>query len=100
MGINIENNRIVINPQGLDVSKFSVPERITTAESSFDCKEPVFCINDEGKLFGGDMAAFARLEQIRSQTQSSVTENVSTEVNFATIGDMAQMMVSEPDMCL
>lgn len=99
MGINIENNRIVINPQGLDVNKFAVPERITTAQTSFECKEPVFSINDEGKLFGGDMSAFARLEQIKSQIQCPAVESGVTEMSFPTVGDVASMVVSEPDMC-
>ena len=99
MGINIENNRIVINPIGVDVNKFAVPEKITTAETSFACKEPVFSVGDDGKLFGGDMAAFARLEQIKSQIQCPAVESGVTEMSFPTANEVSPMMVSGPDMC-
>jgi len=85
-GINIEEGKICINPNGLDVSLYSVPEKITEAEQDFECKEPTFEVGNDGRIFGGDMSAMARLNELKASQEkaeeSVAAENIEVAVAF------------------
>ena len=85
-GINIEDGKICINPHGLDTSLYAVPEKITEAEQNFDYKEPTFEVGSDGRLFGGDMSAMARLNELKASQdkieQAEPVEAVDAAIAF------------------
>ena len=80
-GIDIGEGRICINPQGIDTSLYSVPEKITEAEQNFaGYKEPTFEVGVDGRIFGGDMSAMTRLNELKA-SQEKTEEVVESQEN-------------------
>ena len=81
-GIDIGEGRICINPQGIDTSLYAVPEKITEAEQNFEgYKEPTFEVGADGRIFGGDMSAMARLNELKA-SQEKVEEVAESQENI------------------
>jgi len=81
-GFIIDKGSLVLNPLGLDASKYAVPEAITQAPAvnEEDIKEPVFF--GDGKF--GDPEAFARLQELKSvQVKEDASEVAESAPAFS-----------------
>lgn len=84
-GINIDNNKISINPYGFNPEDFAVPEKITQAPSVENFEENyVPPVSFDGGF--GNPAAFEALQNLiarREAEQSQPVEEGFSEMNFA-----------------